>query len=323
MLEHAGSTSVPGLPAKPLIDLVLAVASSADEESYLPALEAIGYVLRVREPEWHEHRTLKHLDPEVNLHVFSLGSDEIDRMLAFRDHLRDDPRDRDLYAATKAELAARTWAHVQDYADAKSEVVADVMSRAVRRTPRAPGAFVLVSGQPGRLDPGSRPRRDARPPPPRPGDAHRGADRGPGGRAPCWPWRLSSREQSWPATGSRGTPQRVDSLPGAVVEVASSAAPAALPVGGGRPVLEVDLTAPVDVARLARQVRQLTAPHGLTPRTPLGKRLRSAHSDLWSTPAGSTRRRPRSRPPATSSPRSWPARPTRSSSPTPRRWSPS
>ena len=50
----------------------------------------------------------KHLDPEVNLHVFSLGSDEIDRMLAFRDHLRDDPRDRDLYAATKAELAARS-----------------------------------------------------------------------------------------------------------------------------------------------------------------------------------------------------------------------
>ena len=56
LLEHAGSTSVPGLAAKPIIDMVLAVADSADEAAYVPSMEAAGYVLRIREPDWHQHR---------------------------------------------------------------------------------------------------------------------------------------------------------------------------------------------------------------------------------------------------------------------------
>ncbi len=131
LVEHAGSTSVPGLAAKPVIDIVLAVPDSTDEPSYVPALEAASYRLAVREPDWYEHRLLRAADPVVNLHVFSVGCEEIDRMLAFRDWLRAHPEDRDLYLRTKRELTARTWAFVQDYADAKSEVVRAINERAL------------------------------------------------------------------------------------------------------------------------------------------------------------------------------------------------
>jgi GrpB-like predicted nucleotidyltransferase (UPF0157 family)/predicted enzyme related to lactoylglutathione lyase len=134
LVEHAGSTSVPGLAAKPVIDLVLAVADPADEESYVGALADLGYTLRVREPDWHEHRLLRLAEPRVNLHVFALGSVEIDRMLVFRDHLRADPDDRALYERTKRGLARRTWEVVQQYADAKGPVVEDIVARATRRT---------------------------------------------------------------------------------------------------------------------------------------------------------------------------------------------
>ena len=130
LLEHAGSTSVPGLAAKPIIDIELAVADSADEPAYVPELEAGGYVLRGREPDWFEHRLFKGTDPAVNLHVFSVGSPEIDRTLAFRDRLRADDDDRRLYEATKRELAARDWVYVQDYADAKDEIIAVILARA-------------------------------------------------------------------------------------------------------------------------------------------------------------------------------------------------
>jgi GrpB-like predicted nucleotidyltransferase (UPF0157 family) len=131
LLEHAGSTSVPGLAAKPIIDILLAVSDSADEASYVPALEALGYVLRIREPEWFEHRVLKLTDPAVNLHVFSEGTSEISRMLAFRDWLRSHDKDRLLYEQTKRELASREWKYVQHYADAKTEVVEDIIARAL------------------------------------------------------------------------------------------------------------------------------------------------------------------------------------------------
>src|SRR6266536_1192738 len=94
-IEHTGSTSVPGLPAKPIIDILLVVADSAAEAAYAPGLEAAGYVLAIREPDWHEHRMFKSADPAVNLHVFSLGCPEIDRILLFRDWLRGNVSDRE------------------------------------------------------------------------------------------------------------------------------------------------------------------------------------------------------------------------------------
>jgi GrpB-like predicted nucleotidyltransferase (UPF0157 family) len=129
-LEHAGSTSVPTLPAKPIIDIVLEVQDSADEPAYVPALEAAGYVLHIREPEWYEHRVFKGPDTNINLHVFSTGCEETDRMVLFRDWLRGYDADRERYAAAKRELAARDWKYVQQYADAKTAVVAEIMSRA-------------------------------------------------------------------------------------------------------------------------------------------------------------------------------------------------
>lgn len=134
-LEHVGSTAVPGLAAKPRIDVLLVVADSSAEEDYLPALEASGYTLRIREPDWHEHRVLKGPDTDVNLHVFSSGSTEVDRMLAFRDRLRNDEPDRLLYERTKRELAARSWEYVQNYADAKSEIVERILARTIAPDP--------------------------------------------------------------------------------------------------------------------------------------------------------------------------------------------
>lgn len=129
-IEHAGSTSVPGLAAKPVIDIVLVVPNSADEPAYVPALEAAGYVLTIREPDWYEHRVLKGPDTNINLHVFSAGCPEIERMLLFRDWLRSNPSDRQLYERTKRELASKDWKYVQNYADAKNDVVDEILARA-------------------------------------------------------------------------------------------------------------------------------------------------------------------------------------------------
>jgi GrpB-like predicted nucleotidyltransferase (UPF0157 family) len=131
MLEHVGSTSVPGLAAKPVIDMLLIVADSADEGAYVPAIEAAGYILRIREPDWHQHRLFKGTDAEINLHVFSCGCHEIERMLKFRDWLRVNDSDRELYERTKRKLARQTWKHVQNYADAKTQVIEQIMSRAL------------------------------------------------------------------------------------------------------------------------------------------------------------------------------------------------
>jgi GrpB-like predicted nucleotidyltransferase (UPF0157 family) len=111
--------------------MILVVADSADEDAYVPEMIAAGYVLRIREPEWFEHRLFKGPGANVNLHVFSAGCSEVGMMLAFRDHLRTDAADRRLYEDTKRTLAARRWRYVQDYADAKSEVVAEIMARAL------------------------------------------------------------------------------------------------------------------------------------------------------------------------------------------------
>jgi GrpB-like predicted nucleotidyltransferase (UPF0157 family) len=129
-LEHTGSTSVPGLAAKPVIDITLIVPDSADESAYLPKLEAAGYTLRIREPHWHEHRLLMGPDTVVQVHVFSAGSVELERMVGFRDWLRTHGDDRELYERTKRELAARTWRHIQHYADAKTAVVEAIIARA-------------------------------------------------------------------------------------------------------------------------------------------------------------------------------------------------
>ncbi len=133
-LEHVGSTSVPGLAAKPIIDMDLVVADSADEPSYVPPLESAGYVLHARDPDWHQHRLFYGPDTPVHLHVLSEGSLEIERDVLFRDRLRSDEADRELYERTKRELAGRRWKYLQNYADAKSPVIDEIIARAAAET---------------------------------------------------------------------------------------------------------------------------------------------------------------------------------------------
>jgi GrpB-like predicted nucleotidyltransferase (UPF0157 family) len=130
LIAHVGSTSVPGLPAKPLIDIVLEVPDSSDEGAYVPMLEAEGYTLRARESDWFEHRLFKGPDTDVNLHTFSAGCAEVDRVIRFRDRLRTNSEDRELYLSTKRELAAQPWTYMQQYADAKTAIVNEILARA-------------------------------------------------------------------------------------------------------------------------------------------------------------------------------------------------
>jgi GrpB-like predicted nucleotidyltransferase (UPF0157 family) len=150
-LEHVGSTAVPGLAAKPRLDVLLVVRDSAAEFEYVPALETAGYVLRVREADWHEHRMLHGPDTTLNLHVFSANCGEIERMLAFRDWLRAHADERALYERTKRELAARTWKYVQNYADAKAEVVEQILARALAssRAASPPEKLLFLPGAAG------------------------------------------------------------------------------------------------------------------------------------------------------------------------------
>ena len=113
-----------------MIDIHLTVQDSADENAYGSSLEKAGFRLIVREPDWFEHRMYVDLDPEVNLHVFSKGCPELARCRLFRDWLRIDQADRELYSQVKQTLALREWNHVNDYADAKRDIINEIMVRA-------------------------------------------------------------------------------------------------------------------------------------------------------------------------------------------------
>lgn len=129
VLEHIGSTAVPGLSAKPCIDILLGVEDSADEGSYIPELDAAGFVLRMRHPDWNEHRVLKSERINVNLHVWSVGHSEIRRHIAFRDWLRSHPDDRNAYNDAKLQIATGNFDTMPDYAEAKNEIIATIHAR--------------------------------------------------------------------------------------------------------------------------------------------------------------------------------------------------
>jgi len=134
-LEHVGSTSVPGLAAKPVIDIDLTVVDSSNEAAYVPALEAAGFVLRIREAKWHEHRCLEMVDPRTNLHVWCPDSPEAIRHRMFRDWLRTHPDDLALYAATKRASAAESNSAgeaVMGYNRRKQPVIRDILDRMFR-----------------------------------------------------------------------------------------------------------------------------------------------------------------------------------------------
>jgi GrpB-like predicted nucleotidyltransferase (UPF0157 family) len=124
-VHHVGSTAVEGLAAKPIIDILLVVSQPEVEETYTPALEQAGYVLRVREPG---HRMFRTPEKDVHIHVWADPSEDA-RHLRFRDWLRHSPEDRAAYEALKVRLAAQDWEDVNYYARAKSDLIGDIMER--------------------------------------------------------------------------------------------------------------------------------------------------------------------------------------------------
>jgi GrpB-like predicted nucleotidyltransferase (UPF0157 family) len=126
-IDHVGSTAVPGLAAKPIVDIQVTVDDPDDEPSFGPALEQAGYELRVREPR---HRMFRTPGRDVHVHVWAAGSDDERRHVLFRDWLRVDEADRVRYEETKRDLARRRWRDTNYYADAKSPVIAEIMGRA-------------------------------------------------------------------------------------------------------------------------------------------------------------------------------------------------
>jgi GrpB-like predicted nucleotidyltransferase (UPF0157 family) len=134
-LEHVGSTSVPGLSAKPILDIDLILLDSADERTYIPKLEATGYILTIREPHWHEHRMLRRLDPAINLHVWSRGSAEATRHKIFRDWLRTNEGDRCTYGSHKQSLAEQNFRYMHEYNNAKSVLIREILARALAAFP--------------------------------------------------------------------------------------------------------------------------------------------------------------------------------------------
>jgi len=126
-IEHIGSTSVPGLAAKPVIDVLVTVEDITSEENYLDQLLDAGYELRVREPG---HRLVRTPARDVHVHVMEVGDEAADDYLLFRDRLRADPEDRDLYVRTKRALVEQDWADMNAYAEAKTGVIAGIKERA-------------------------------------------------------------------------------------------------------------------------------------------------------------------------------------------------
>lgn len=136
-IQHVGSTSVPMLAAKPIIDIMVLVEDAGDEAAYLPDLLDAGYVLRVREPDWHQHRMFRTPGLDVHVHIFSPGCVEVTRQMAFRDRLRTNAEDRLLYESVKRKLAAQDWTDMNAYAQAKSGVVEQITARALREPSEA------------------------------------------------------------------------------------------------------------------------------------------------------------------------------------------
>ncbi|MCW2757961.1 MAG: hypothetical protein JWO46_1707 [Nocardioidaceae bacterium] len=129
-VEHIGSTSVPGLAAKPIIDILITVPDITAEEDYLDPLVASGYVMRVREPG---HRLVRTGERDVHIHVLELDDPAAGDYLLLRDHLRIDQADRELYEATKRDLVRRDWSDMNAYADAKTSVIEEIKRRARSR----------------------------------------------------------------------------------------------------------------------------------------------------------------------------------------------
>lgn len=135
-VNHVGSTSVPGLPAKAVIDVDLTVQDIDDEAAYVPALEKVGFHFLLREPAWHGHRFFVDYEPTpTNLHVWGRNSPEAERHRIFTDHLKRNKDDRDLYERVKREASKASIQNgegVGNYTDRKNDAISQILQRAFK-----------------------------------------------------------------------------------------------------------------------------------------------------------------------------------------------
>lgn len=135
-IEHIGSTSVEELAAKPIIDILVVIADPSQEELYLPALVDAGYELRVREPEYDNHRMFRTPERDVHIHIYPPHSEEVERYLLFRDFLRNNPRVRGEYANLKQKLSESNWKDMNEYSSAKTSFIDGVINQAKKTSER-------------------------------------------------------------------------------------------------------------------------------------------------------------------------------------------
>jgi GrpB-like predicted nucleotidyltransferase (UPF0157 family) len=129
-IEHVGSTSVPGLDAKPVVDIQVSVADVADEDGYVAGCEAAGLMFRSRDDAHRYFRPPFDQPRVVHVHVCAVGSDWERDHLLFRDYLRTHPDACDAYATTKREAAALWRDDSMGYTEAKSDVILQILDAA-------------------------------------------------------------------------------------------------------------------------------------------------------------------------------------------------
>lgn len=129
-IDHFGSTSIPGLPAKPVIDIMIGVDDMRREELYVPQIEALGVQLRNRDSDHRFFRPFAGQPRDVHVHVCNLGSDWGCKDLLFAAFLREDAGARADYLRGK-ELAAARWSDDRiAYTEAKTAVIDAIKPRA-------------------------------------------------------------------------------------------------------------------------------------------------------------------------------------------------
>lgn len=135
-VHHVGSTSIPGLPAKSIIDIDLVVRDILNETEYVAPLESAGFKFLLREPHWHEHRFFYTYVPyAVNLHVWGPDSPEVVRHQIFRNRILGNEEDKALYVKAKmlaAETIGEKGGNMQDYNELKEDTIRKILNNAFR-----------------------------------------------------------------------------------------------------------------------------------------------------------------------------------------------
>ena len=131
-IDHVGSTAVPGLAAKPVIDIQVGVADVEDETVYVPAIGSLGVPLRFREPGHRYFRPPAGRPRDVQIHVCCAGGAWEREHLRFRDLLRSDPELAGRYGRLKLELCARFRDDRLAYTDAKTVFILDALDLAAQ-----------------------------------------------------------------------------------------------------------------------------------------------------------------------------------------------